>query len=219
MLVYVISRHGQPLMPTGRCGKVRRLFRDKKAKESDAVRLPYSFFTKQKQKTRPITPGIDAVFMGIMRRTFYSNLKVLYSDVRITFVYITKNTRIKHSLPKEHSADARCISGHPAEKPPGYVFFEKKICCHSRQIHKVAISGGYRKLNQAPYKVSGYRLRDKAVYRKEECFIQEDAAADIFSSGSRRASLYQQQPVIREFTLQKQESTISQKGERQFLSI
>ena len=32
MLVYVLNKDGQPLMPTGRCGKVRRLLRDKKAK-------------------------------------------------------------------------------------------------------------------------------------------------------------------------------------------
>ena len=32
MFVYVISNDGQPLMPTTRFGKVRRLLRDKKAK-------------------------------------------------------------------------------------------------------------------------------------------------------------------------------------------
>lgn len=32
MFVYVISKGGQPLMPTTRFGKVRRLLRDKKAK-------------------------------------------------------------------------------------------------------------------------------------------------------------------------------------------
>ena len=32
MFVYVISKDGQPLMPTSRSGKVRRLLRDKKAK-------------------------------------------------------------------------------------------------------------------------------------------------------------------------------------------
>lgn len=32
MLVYVISKDGQPLMPTERFGKVRRLLKEKKAK-------------------------------------------------------------------------------------------------------------------------------------------------------------------------------------------
>ena len=32
MFVYVISKDGQPLMPTSRFGKVRRLLKNKKAK-------------------------------------------------------------------------------------------------------------------------------------------------------------------------------------------
>lgn len=32
MLVYVISKDGQPLMPISRCGKVRRLLKSKRAK-------------------------------------------------------------------------------------------------------------------------------------------------------------------------------------------
>ena len=32
MFVYVLDMSGQPLMPTSRFGKVRRLLRDKKAK-------------------------------------------------------------------------------------------------------------------------------------------------------------------------------------------
>ena len=34
MFVYVISKDGQPLMPTSRFGKVRRLLKNKKAKEN-----------------------------------------------------------------------------------------------------------------------------------------------------------------------------------------
>ena len=32
MFVYVLDKNGQPLMPTQRFGKVRRMLRDKKAK-------------------------------------------------------------------------------------------------------------------------------------------------------------------------------------------
>lgn len=31
--------------------------------------------------------------------------------------------------------------------------------------------GGVRKKNQAPYKVQGFRLFDRVLYNKEECFI------------------------------------------------
>ena len=51
--------------------------------------------------------------MGIMRWTFYNRLKEIYHNVEMTYGYITKNTRIKNNLPKEHYIDALCISGNP----------------------------------------------------------------------------------------------------------
>lgn len=114
----------------------------------------------------------DAAFMGIMRWTFYNKLKKLYPNVSITFGYITKNTRIENGLPKDHYIDARCISGNPLATPLGYVFYQKKVRCHNRQIHKnTTLKGGYRKLNQAPKFVKGFQLFDKVLYNNQECFI------------------------------------------------
>lgn len=114
----------------------------------------------------------DATFMGIMRWSFYNRLKELYSNVNMTYGYITKNTRIKNNLSKEHYVDARCISGNPNAQPLGYYFYKKKVRCHNRQIHKANIlKGGKKKLNQAPYLVKGFRLFDKVLYDNQECFI------------------------------------------------
>ncbi len=57
----------------------------------------------------------DAAFMGIMRWTFYNRLKELYPylEVKNTYGYITKNTRIRNGLQKSHAVDALCIAGHP----------------------------------------------------------------------------------------------------------
>lgn len=114
----------------------------------------------------------DAAFMGIMRWTLYDMLKILYPNVSMTFGYITKNTRILSNLPKEHYIDARCISGNPLAKPLGYYFYQKKVHCHNRQIHKFSISkGGNRKRNQAEYEVHGFRLFEKVEYQNSEYFI------------------------------------------------
>lgn len=114
----------------------------------------------------------DAAFMGIMRWTLYDKLKELYPDVSLTFGYITKNIRIKNNLPKRHYIDARCISGNPAAKPLDYYFFQKKVRCHNRQIHKInTLKGGRRKRNQAEYEVKGFRLFDKVAYQGDEYFI------------------------------------------------
>lgn len=114
----------------------------------------------------------DAAFMGIMRWALYEKLKTLYPNVTLTYGYITKNTRIKNSLPKEHYIDARCISGNPKAVGTGEVFYYKKIRCNNRQIHKnTVLKGGYRKRNQAPYEVKGFRLFDKVLWKGRECFV------------------------------------------------
>lgn len=114
----------------------------------------------------------DAAFMGIMRWSFYNRLKEIYPNVFMTYGYITKNIRIKNNLPKDHYIDARCISGNPNAEPLGYYFYQKKVRCHNRQIHKANIlKGGKKKLNQASYLVKGFRLFDKVEFEGQVCFI------------------------------------------------
>lgn len=114
----------------------------------------------------------DATFMGIMRWSFYNRLKEIYPNVFMTYGYITKDTRIKNNLPKDHYIDARCISGNPNAEPLGYYFYQKKVRCHNRQIHKSNIlKGGKKKLNQASYLVKGFRLFDKVEFEGQVCFI------------------------------------------------
>lgn len=114
----------------------------------------------------------DAAFMGIMRWALYNELKCKYLNVHNTYGYITKNTRIENNLPKEHFVDARCISGNPIAKSLDIVYYQKKVRCHNRQIHKSTIfKGGYRKRNQAEYIVKGFKLYDKVAYEDREYFI------------------------------------------------
>ena len=139
-----------------------------KGYHSGAVQLPKAIHRGMRFK--------DAAFMGIMRWAFYNKLKEVYEpqdiEVSMTFGYLTKNTRIRHYLPKEHYIDARCISGHPEAIPSNEVFYQKKVRCHNRQIHKNTIlKGGVRKRNQAGYLVKGFRLFDKVAYKGREYFI------------------------------------------------
>lgn len=123
----------------------------------------------------------DATFMGVMRWTFYNRLKEIYSDVNMTFGYITKNTRITNGLEKSHRVDARCISGNPLAKPSDEWYYQKKVRCNNRQIHKAKIlKNGKKKLNQAPYIVKGYRLFDKVSVDGIECFIFGRRATGYF---------------------------------------
>ena len=108
----------------------------------------------------------DATFMGIMRWYLYNKLKETYPNVNLTYGYITKNTRIANGLQKDHYIDARCISENPSAVSDGTVYYQKKVRCHNRQIHKNTIlKGGIRKRNQADYEIKGFRLFDTIRYK------------------------------------------------------
>jgi hypothetical protein len=107
-----------------------------------------------------------------MRWSFYNRLKDIYSNVKMTYGYITKNTRITNNLPKEHRIDALCVTGNFKVERLDYWYYIKQVRRHNRQIHKANIlKGGKKKLNQAPYIVKGFRLFDKVKFEGKECFI------------------------------------------------
>ena len=116
----------------------------------------------------------DAAFMGIMRWTFFNRLKAQCPEleVRNTYGYLTKNTRIRCGFAKTKTTDAFCIAGNLTAKRLGDYFFQKQTRKHNRQIHKMMpTKGGIRKRWQAPYEVKGFRLFDKVRYEGREVFI------------------------------------------------
>ena len=114
----------------------------------------------------------DAALMNIMRWKVYNRAKQEFGNVHLTYGYITKNTRIQNRLDKSHAVDARCISGHPLAKPCETLWQMRQIRRHNRQLYKAnTLKGGFRKKNQAPRLVKGFRLFDKVMYNSTECFI------------------------------------------------
>ena len=116
----------------------------------------------------------DAAFMGIMRWTFFNRLKGQCPDIEVrnTYGYLTKNTRIRNGLAKTKTTDAYCIAGNLGAKRLGDYFLQKQTRKHNRQIHKMSIlKGGVRKRQQAPYEVKGFRLFDKIRFGSREAFI------------------------------------------------
>ena len=114
-----------------------------------------------------------AAHMSIMRWKLYERLKAIYGDMlHQTYGATTAYQRNQAGLAKSHINDARCISGHPNSKASAEYFYQKRVRCHNRQIHKATIGkGGYRKRNQAEYIVKGFRLFDKVRFASKECFI------------------------------------------------
>ena len=112
-------------------------------------------------------------FMGISRWAFFNKLKEIYPvEVRNTFGYLTKNTRIKAGLPKAHHVDAFCIAGNMQAERLSYHQYQKQVRKHNRQIHKLTINkGGTRKRSQSPFEVFGFRLFDKVKCKGKVGFI------------------------------------------------
>lgn len=114
----------------------------------------------------------DSTFMNIMKNTLFNRIEKMYSNVEMTYGYITKQNRYINSIDKTHRLDALAISGNFKAKPLDYVFYMKKVRCQNRQIHKAKIlKGGIKKLNQAKYEVLGFRLFDKVLFEGKEYFI------------------------------------------------
>lgn len=135
-----------------------------------------------KLKVKRGTSLRDAAAMGIMKWKLLDKLKSLFPNVSMTFGYITKHNRIKHEIKKSHISDAFVISKNFEAKRLGYYFKEKLVRRHNRQIHKTKIlKGGKKKMNQAPFKVFGFRLFDKVEFQGNEYFIYARRLSGYFN--------------------------------------
>lgn len=114
----------------------------------------------------------DATQMTVLRWFVFHGIKRIYPAAKLTYGYITKNTRIQHGLEKCHRIDARCISGNALASPSDSSYLIKQVRGQNRQLHKAKIlKGGNRKANKAPRYLFGYQIFDKVLYNRQECFI------------------------------------------------
>jgi hypothetical protein len=114
----------------------------------------------------------DTTQVNMIRWQVYEQAKALYSQVRLTHGYQTKQTRIAAHLEKSHCIDARCISGHPQAYSDGTSYLLKCVRRNNRQLHKATTrKGGTRPRNTAPRNIKGFRLFDQVRYEGKLCFI------------------------------------------------
>ena len=125
------------------------------------------------KKAKPSQSLRDAAFMGIMRQTLLDRLRnQLNIPVTGTYGYITKMYRERYNIEKSHINDAIVISKNFKAMPNDTWYKTKAVRHHNRQTHRAKIlKSGYRKLNQAPHVVKGFRLFDKVIFKNQKCFI------------------------------------------------
>lgn len=121
-------------------------------------------------------------FMSIMRWTLLNRMRKAHPELPVenTYGYLTKHKRIALGLPKTHCVDAYCIAGNLKAVRRGVHLYQRQVRKHNRQIHKCKVLSkrledgtkiGYRKLNQTPYLVHGFRLFDKVRCFGQTAFI------------------------------------------------
>ena len=102
----------------------------------------------------------DAAVMGIMKWRLYEELKSRYDRVFMTFGYITKHNRIKYGIEKSHTSDAFVISKNINAKRIERQYLKRLIRRHNRQIHKMKILKGGKKVSD----LSHSSFIDKLMY-------------------------------------------------------
>ena len=110
-----------------------------------------------------------------------------------TYGYLTAIARREHGIEKSHANDAFCIAGNFSAKRNDYNrYLHKFVRRHNRQLHKTTIlKGGYRKANQAPKYVFGFRLFDMVSYKGISCFVfgrRSSGSFDIRTLGGKKIS-------------------------------
>ena len=132
-------------------------------------------FQRQRESFR------DASQMTMMRWFIYRGVQKVFPDAKLTYGYLTKNTRITHGLEKNHRVDARCISGNPNAYPAETTYLIKRVRGQNRQLHKATfLKGGVRKANKASRYVMGFQLFDKVRYNGHEGFVFGRRASGYF---------------------------------------
>ena len=153
----------------------------------------------------------DATQMGIMRKALFIRLKEeIEHEIPCfeTYGYITKHTRTKVGLPKEHVNDARCISGNPGACSDGKFLRIRKLRANNRQLHHATIMpGGKRRNNQAPREVRGFRLMDSVEYAYRECFLSARRMSGSFSVADITGKVLADSASYRKLTLKHHNNT------------
>lgn len=166
--------------------------------------------THQEHKIHRQSQGFrDASQMSIIRWRIYEQAKALFANVHLTYGYLTKHTRISHSLEKSHLIDARCISMSSLAQSDGSWYLIKWVRQNNRQLHKATIrKGGKRQRNTAPREVHGFRLFDGVRYLGQMCFVFGRRSSGYFDLRTLDGTKVHASASYKQLTLVQKASTV-----------
>ncbi len=116
----------------------------------------------------------DAAVMNILRWAVYERAKAEFGNVRMTYGYVTKHTRISNDIAKTHCADAFCISRNVTAIRSGSYMQCRCLPRHARALHVCnPKKGGVRRSAVASHWIGKSRLQryDSVTWNGVKCFI------------------------------------------------
>ena len=143
-MVYVLNMNGQPLMPTERHGKVRRLLNEQKAKVINrcpfTIQLLYQTVTEE---TQPISLGIDAgsKHIGVSATTKDKEIYAADVELRTDIVKLLSDRREQRSARRNRKTRHRKprFANRVSSKSKGWLApsIEQKIQSHLSVVSKL----------------------------------------------------------------------------------
>ena len=116
----------------------------------------------------------DAAAMNVMRCVMYDKAKAEFSNVHLTYGYITKHKRIENGIEKTHYSDAFCISGNVKAERLSYYLKVRLLQRHTRSLHVYnPKKGGIRRGAVASHWIGKSRLQryDSVEWNEIKCFV------------------------------------------------
>ena len=119
--------------------------------------------------------------MNATRWSLYNTIKEKYSNVKMTYGYITKYNRIQAGLPKAHHIDAKCITGFSTVPSMKQTVIKIKMRRHNRQLHQLTFSKGHvRKAASLPTIIFGFQLYDLVLFNNHRYYIKSRRSSGSF---------------------------------------
>ena len=120
--------------------------------------------------------------MNATRWALYNAINEKYTNVKITYGYITKYKRIQADLPKAHHIDAKCITGFATVPSMEQIIVKIKMRRHNRLLYRATFSKGHiRKSASLPTIIFGFQLYDLVSFDNHRYYIKGRRSSGIFA--------------------------------------
>ncbi|MGI9862922.1 RNA-guided endonuclease IscB, partial [Moorella naiadis] len=136
-MVYVLSKNGQPLMPTERHGKVRRMLKDGRAKVVKArpftIRLNY----ETTNYTQPVTLGVDAGYETVGLSAISSGKELFSAECTLLKGQVERNReRLRYRRQRRNRLRYRAPRFDNRKKPANWLppSIQHKLDSHLRLV-------------------------------------------------------------------------------------